>query len=600
MSSGRGARDATDAGDATRALRPASRSSPPVTADPVVAEAALLALAGGGLGDLQDQIIEMVAARTGADVVALVAVRPADREISVLAHRGLRHSPDGLIGSDADLKLVGAEHAALTPSMSKGSGAIAALLHLNGQRTAVTAGLGRQGITQALVAARERGTFPTGAPETLAGVARVLTAVERSHRVAEQADRRLRQQTAVAALGRGALGGGEQLGELARAACDGAAANLDADIVAVLERGPDGLVPSAGVGCPPESLARELAFAAPLSARAMRGGESLVVPDVRVDPEVGSNPLATGSVLIVPIRAGTRMAGVLLVVSRRPASYSDDDVAFARGLANVVALASERARVQAQLRLSVEELRKSAEDRSRLLAHIVQAQEEERQRIADDIHDDSVQVMTAVALRLATLRRRLATGDLDPLLLSLEHDVRQSINRLRRLMFVLRPPALEAHGIAAALQAFLAQVAEDAALEYSLDDRLQVEPEPEARTVVYRIAQEAVSNVCKHARASRVDVVMSEYDGGVMVEIKDDGAGFDATMSRQAPPGHLGLLVMRERAEQSGGWCTVESEPGLGTTVRYCVGSRRLSEEERPADPPGDGCGAAVAPSVAS
>jgi signal transduction histidine kinase len=167
-------------------------------------------------------------------------------------------------------------------------------------------------------------------------------------------------------------------------------------------------------------------------------------------------------------------------------------------------------------------------------------------------------------------------------------------------MFVLRPPALEAHGIAAALQAFLAQVAEDTALEYSLDDRLQVEPEPEARTVVYRIAQEAVSNVCKHARASRVDVVMSEYDGGVMVEIKDDGAGFDATTPRQAPPGHLGLLVMRERAEQSGGWCTVESEPGLGTTVRYCVGSRRLSAEERPGDPPGDGCGAAVAPSVAS
>jgi signal transduction histidine kinase len=542
----------------------------------------------------------MVAARTGADVVALVAVRPADREISVLAHHGLRHSPDGLMGTGADLKLVAAEQAALTPSMTKGSGAIAALLHLNGQRTAVAAGLGRQGITEVLVAARERGNFPPGAAATLVGVARVLTSVERSQRVAELADRRLRQQTAVAALGRGALGGGEELGELARAACDAAAANLEADIVAVLERGPDGLVPSAGVGCPPESLARELAFAAPLSARAMRRGEALVVPDVRDDPEVGSSSLATGSVLIVPIRTGTRMAGVLLVVSRRPVSYSDDDVTFVRGLSNVLALASERARVQAQLRLSVDELRKSAEDRSRLLAHIVQAQEEERQRIADDIHDDSVQVMTAVALRLATLRRRLATGDLDPLLLSLEHDVRQSINRLRRLMFVLRPPALEAHGIAAALQAFLAQVAEDAALEYSLDDRLQIEPEPEARTVVYRIAQEAVSNVCKHARASRVDVGLSEYDGGVLVEIKDDGAGFDATASRQAPPGHLGLLVMRERAEQSGGWCTVESEPGLGTTVRYCVGSRRLSAEDRPADPTGDGCGAAVAPSVAS
>jgi nitrate/nitrite-specific signal transduction histidine kinase len=84
-------------------------------------------------------------------------------------------------------------------------------------------------------------------------------------------------------------------------------------------------------------------------------------------------------------------------------------------------------------------------------------------------------------------------------------------------------------------------------------------------------------------------VVLSEYDGGVMVEIKDDGAGFDATVSRHAPPGHLGLLVMRERAEQTGGWCTVESEPGLGTTVRYCVGSLRLSAEDRLSERNADG-----------
>jgi signal transduction histidine kinase len=597
MSSGS---DTGDAIGAPPALGPDSRGSRHPTPDPVVAEAALLAIAGGDIGELRHQIIEMMAARTGADVVALLAVRPADREISILAHHGLRHSPDGLIGTDADLKLVGSEHVALTPSMSKESGASTALLHLNGQRTAVAAGLGSQGITQVLLAAREHGTFATGAPATLAGVARVLASVEESQRVAERADRRLRQQTAVGTLGRGALGGGEELGELARAACDAAAANLDADIVAVLERGPDGLVPSAGVGCPPESLARELAFAVPLCARALRRGEPLVVPDVSACTDVGSSPIATGSVLIVPIWTGARMAGVQIAVSRHPVSYSDDDVAFVRGLATVLALASERARVQAQLRLSIDELRKSAGDRSRLLAHIVQAQEEERQRIADDIHDDSVQVMTAVALRLATLRRRLPTGDLDPLLVSLEHDVRQSINRLRRLMFVLRPPALEAHGIAAALQAFLAQIAEDAGLAYSLDDRLQLEPEPEARTVVYRIAQEAVSNVCKHARANHIDVVLSEYDGGVLVEIKDDGAGFDATRSRQAPPGHLGLLVMQERAEQSGGWFTVESEPGTGTTVRYCVGSRRLSGEDGPADPHRDGSGAAVAPLVES
>ena len=86
----------------------------------------------------------------------------------MLAHHGLRHSPDRLIGTGADLKLVAAEQAALTPSMTKGSGAIAALLHLNGQRTAVVAGLGRQGITEVLVAARERGNFPPEAAATLA------------------------------------------------------------------------------------------------------------------------------------------------------------------------------------------------------------------------------------------------------------------------------------------------------------------------------------------------------------------------------------------------------------------------------------------------
>ena len=415
--------------------------------------------------------------------------------------------------------------------------------------------------------------------------------VRREVALLEIAERRLHQQAAVAALGQGALGGGEDLAELAQAACEAAAANLAADVVSVLERGPDGLVPMAGTGGTPEELSRELAGAQVACARALRGGAPLVIAVAAGEP--GSR--IGGSLMIVPIRTGARVAGVMLVGSRLPVAYSEDDVTFIRGLANVFALATERARVQAQLRLSVDELRKSAEDRSRLLAHVVQAQEEERQRIADDIHDNSVQVMTAVALRLATIRRRLGGGELDPLLVSLEHDVRQSITRLRHLMFVLRPPALEAHGIAAALQAFLAQVAEDTGIEYSLDDRLTAEPEPAARTVVYRIAQEAVANVCKHARAGRIDVVLSERDGGVMVEIRDDGAGFDADAPRHAPPGHLGLLVMRERAEQSGGWCTVESSPGAGTAVRYWVASRLLGGPDVSLPGGGDRSGVAAA-----
>ncbi len=190
--------------------------------------------------------------------------------------------------------------------------------------------------------------------------------------------------------------------------------------------------------------------------------------------------------------------------------------------------------------------------------------------------------MTAVALRLATLRRRLQAETVDPILTSLEHDVRQSIARLRHLMFVLRPPALENQGVASALQAFLAQVADDAGLAYTLEDRLRSEPETEARIVVYRIAQEAVSNVVKHARATRIEVTLEEDLNGVLVTIRDDGIGFDPSRPEKPLPGHLGLLVMRERAEQTGGWCIVDSETGRGTSVRYCVGGG----VSRPAEPP--------------
>jgi len=401
----------------------------------------------------------------------------------------------------------------------------------------------------------------------------------------EIAERRLREQTAVAALGRKALSEAEDLAGLAQAACEAAASILSADRVALLERRAEGLVPVAGTGLPDQSGGGELGLEEALFARVARGAEPLVVADLSADPDLPAGaPLGAasmGSAVVVPLRGGTGVAGALVSASRRPLAYSDEDVAFLRGLANVVALAMQRDRVQAQLHLSIDELRKSAEDRSRLLAHIVQSQEEERRRIADDIHDDSVQVMTAVALRLATLRRRHGT-ELDPLLLNLEHDVRQSITRLRHLMFVLRPPALEAHGIAAALHAFLTQITSDAGLEYTLDDRLPVEPEPEARTVVYRIAQEAVSNVCKHARAHRIDVVLAEAGGAVLVEIRDDGSGFDTTATEQVPPGRIGLLVMRERAEQSGGWFAVESRPGAGTAVRYTVGSRVLRSCARP------------------
>jgi PAS domain S-box-containing protein len=216
------------------------------------------------------------------------------------------------------------------------------------------------------------------------------------------------------------------------------------------------------------------------------------------------------------------------------------------------------------------ELRASHADRARLLAGIVRAQEAERAEIAGDIHDDSIQAMTAVGLRLQTLRRHLLddeTARAD--FAKLEETVQAAITRLRRLLFELRPRTLDQEGVAAALRLYLQDLGEEAGIAASLDDRLTVEPSGEGRIVLYRIAQEALTNVRKHARASRVDVTLEQRDGGYLVRVVDDGVGFTAVDTLQDVPGHLGLPAMRERAEMSEGWLRVDSRPGAGTTVEF-------------------------------
>jgi signal transduction histidine kinase len=207
--------------------------------------------------------------------------------------------------------------------------------------------------------------------------------------------------------------------------------------------------------------------------------------------------------------------------------------------------------------------------RRRLGALLVEAQENERRRIAWDLHDDSIQVMTAVGLRLRTLRRNVAS---DPVLSKqldeLEEAVGDAISRLRGLLFELRPVVLDREGLAAALQAYLDSL-EAEGLSTVLDSRLDDDPLPDTRALLYRLAQEALTNVRRHAQASFVEVVLERRGGGFFVRIRDNGAGF--TPDQRGEPGHLGLVAMRERAEVFGGWCKIQSAPGAGTTVEVWV-----------------------------
>jgi PAS domain S-box-containing protein len=218
-------------------------------------------------------------------------------------------------------------------------------------------------------------------------------------------------------------------------------------------------------------------------------------------------------------------------------------------------------------------LERSHDERRRLLAGLVRAQEEERERIAADVHDDSIQVMTGAAIRIQLLADQLADPTQRQLLGRLDESVRTSIGSLRQLLFELRPPALDAHGLGAAIETYLSHTLEPEGMEYALRDELDEEPPSEVRTVLYRVAQEALSNVRKHSRASRVDVLIESSMGGWTVRVEDDGAGFEVEEAAVERPGHLGLIGMRERVETSGGRMSVVSSPGAGTTVEFWMPS---------------------------
>jgi signal transduction histidine kinase len=207
---------------------------------------------------------------------------------------------------------------------------------------------------------------------------------------------------------------------------------------------------------------------------------------------------------------------------------------------------------------------------TRLLAELVAAEEETRRRIAADIHDDTAQVVAAAGLRIDALAANLDDPEARETALIARRELGEANRRLRRLLFELRPPVLDEAGLAAALELFLSDSFAHNGVGWRVDNRLENEPDPEVRAILYRVALEALTNVSKHARASMVEVLLERRGVGVAVRIRDNGEGFDLPAPDAPPePGHIGLISMRERAEAAGGRFALVSEPGKGTTVDF-------------------------------
>jgi PAS domain S-box-containing protein len=225
---------------------------------------------------------------------------------------------------------------------------------------------------------------------------------------------------------------------------------------------------------------------------------------------------------------------------------------------------SEQKQAEEKLRKSLDVLRRTMEDRRTLLLRLEDAQEEERRRIAADIHDDSIQVMSAADIRAQALARQIAEPELRAEAEDLRETIRTAVERLRHLLFELRPPTLDREGLVAALRSYTSDGEEPVP---EIVDELRSEPPPEVRAMAFRVAQEAVANARKHAGASSITVTLASEGGGVRIRVQDDGRGFDPAVLDSPEPGHIGLPTMVERAELAGGHCTISSRPGGGTTV---------------------------------
>lgn len=218
-------------------------------------------------------------------------------------------------------------------------------------------------------------------------------------------------------------------------------------------------------------------------------------------------------------------------------------------------------------RLAAEQaLRALAEERQALLTRLVEAQDAERARIAADVHDDSVQALAAVDLRLGLMRRRLSASnpDLLPLLEVLQTSVSAATDRLRALLFDLEPPDLS-DGLAPAVGRAAEEIFGDSGIRWTVLPGIEPAVPQYTRAIACRIAKEALNNVRKHARAQEVQIALIPADGGLEVTVSDDGVGIGHQAT--SAPGHRGLLTMQDRATVAGGRLSVRNRPGSGTVV---------------------------------
>lgn len=214
------------------------------------------------------------------------------------------------------------------------------------------------------------------------------------------------------------------------------------------------------------------------------------------------------------------------------------------------------------------ELRRKEEARTLLLQKVIEAQEDERKRISRELHDQTGQTLTSLMMELKSLEED-SPADFRGRLDELRRSVRHTLEKLHRLSLDLRPPLLDDMGLVAAVERYVQEWRQVHRVDAQLHVQWNCAEEllREQEVAVYRIVQEALTNVAKHAKATHVGIVLSCDGDRLSAIVEDDGVGFDIEALSNRATSRLGLFGMEERAQLAGGTLTVESSPGKGTAV---------------------------------
>jgi signal transduction histidine kinase len=316
---------------------------------------------------------------------------------------------------------------------------------------------------------------------------------------------------------------------------------------------------------------------------AMQSLETVLVADAIADPRATApvaDMLNAHSMIVAPLVERRRAVGCLVLLDPEPDHFTNDDVFVVRRIAalgslalrNAKLIANERDRAQMEADLQESHLREQL--RTDTLQAVIRAQEDERARVARELHDSAGQALTSILLSMKLIEQLDSVEGMRERLADLRELTSSTAAEVRRIARELRPTVLDDLGLEAALGRFCSELADRTGVETELTADMPGRLGREIETVTYRVVQEAVTNALKSGYPSRLQIALATEDGLFHVTVADDGRGFDPDSVESG----LGLRGMRERAELVNGKLDIRSTLGAGTTIELTIPLDERSE----------------------